>query len=198
MADFHAIQVTCEAVMRLLQESYQPELLGQSNPLQFEVYGTADFKSHMAQGVSLFLYRVHVNGSQRAPLVKNPQGNIRRQLLPLDLHFFITVWAPQPSLQHAILGWTMRSLEDNPILTASLLNGVRDGVFRPDETVEVIPGQLTNEELMRIWDDLDTEYQLSVPYMARVVRIESVQEVSEGEPVAERRFEYGVLKRAEG
>ncbi|HEX6625976.1 MAG TPA: DUF4255 domain-containing protein [Pyrinomonadaceae bacterium] len=194
MADFHAIQVTCDAVMRLLEESYQPELLGPTNPLQFEVYGTTDFQSHMTQGVSLFLYRVHVNPNQRAPLVNNPAGGVRRQLLPLDLHFFITVWAPEPSLQHAILGWTMRTLEDNPVLTAPLLNGVRDNVFRADETVELLVGQLTNEELMRIWDDLNTDYHLSVPYVARVVRIESLQTVSEGEPVTRREFEYGVLK----
>lgn len=196
MAEFHAIQVTCDAVMRLLQESYRPDLIEPATSLQFEVYATADFKDHMAQGVSLFLYRVHFNGSQRSPLVKDPVGNMRRQLLPLDLHFFITVWAPKASLQHAILGWAMRLLEDTPILSSSLLNGVREDTFRGDETVEVVAGQLTNEELMRIWDDLGTEYQLSVPYVARVVRIESLYELSEGEPVTRRQFEYGALKGA--
>jgi hypothetical protein len=195
LADFHAIQVTCDAVVRLLQESYQPDLLGPSIPLQFEVYGTGDFNSHMAQGVSLFLYRVHVNATQRSPLVKNPEGKVRRQLLPLDLHFFITVWAPKASLQHAILGWVMRVLEDTPVITSALLNGVRADTFRGDETIEIVAGQLSNEEFMRIWDDLGTEYQLSVPYVARVVRIESLQETSEGELVRQRRFEYGALKR---
>jgi hypothetical protein len=194
LADIHAIQVTCDAIMRLLQESYHPDLLAPAGNLQFEVYGTEDFKSHMAQGVSLFLYRVHVNATQRSPLAKNAEGNLRRQLLPLDLHFFITVWAPKASLQHAILGWTMRLLEDNPIISSALLNGVREDTFRSDETVELVAGQLSNEELMRIWDDLSTEYQLSVPYVARVVRIESMQEISEGEPVRQRRFEYGVLR----
>lgn len=196
MADFHAIQVTCDAIMRLLQESYRPDLIEPSSNLQFEVYGTEDFKSHMSQGLSLFLYRVHVNGTQRSPLMKDPVGNVRRQLLPLDLHFFITVWAPKPSLQHAILGWAMRLLEDNPVLSSSLLNGVREETFRGDETVEVVAGQLSNEEFMRIWDDLGTEYQLSVPYVARVVRIESLHETAEGEPVTERRFEYGALRGA--
>jgi hypothetical protein len=196
LAEFHAIQVTCDAVMRLLQESYRPDLIEPATSLQFEVYATADFKDHMAQGVSLFLYRVHVNSTQRSPLVKDPAGNMRRQLLPLDLHFFVTVWAPKASLQHAILGWAMRLLEDNPVLSSSLLNGVREDTFRGDETVEVVLGQLTNEELMRIWDDLGTEYQLSVPYVARVVRIESLYELSEGEPVTTRQFEYGALKGA--
>jgi hypothetical protein len=196
LADFHAIQVTCDAVMRLLQESYRPDLIEPSSNLQFEVYGTEDFKNHMAQGVSLFLYRVHVNGTQRSPLVKDPVGNVRRQLLPLDLHFFITVWAPKPSLQHAILGWALRLLEDSPVLSSSLLNGVRAETFRGDETVELVAGQLTNEELMRIWDDLGAEYQLSIPYVARVVRIESLYETAAGEPVRRRQFEYGALKGA--
>jgi hypothetical protein len=197
LADFHAIQVTCDAVMRLLQESYSPDAIEPATHLQFEVYGSAeDFKGHMAQGVSLFLYRVHLNATQRSPLVKDPVGNMRRQLLPLDLHFFVTVWAPKASLQHAILGWMMRLLEDTPTLTSSLLNGVRADTFRADETVELSAGRLTNEELMRIWDDLGTEYQLSVPYVARVVRIESMRELSEGEPVSQRRFQYGVLKGA--
>lgn len=196
MANFHAIQVTCDAVMRLLQESYRPDLIEPALSLQFEVYATPDFKDHMVQGVSLFLYRVHVNATQRSPLVKDPSGNMRRQLLPLDLHFFVTAWAPRASLQHAILGWAMRLLEDNPVLSSSLLNGVREDTFRADETVEVVAGQLTNEELMRIWDDLGTEYQLSVPYAARVVRIESLYELSGGEPVTRRQFEYGALKGA--
>lgn len=182
--------------MRLLQESYDPDVIEPATHLQFEVYGTGDFKNHMAQGVSLFLYRVHMNATQRSPLVKDPVGNIRRQLLPLDLHVFLTVWAPKASLQHAILGWAMRVLEDTPILSSSLLNGVRADTFRGDETVELTGGQLSNEELMRIWDDLGAEYQLSVPYVARVVRIESLSELSEGQPVSRRRFEYGALKGA--
>ena len=196
MADFHAIQVTCDALTRLLQESYDPDVIEPATHLQFEVYGTGDFNNHMSQGVSLFLYRVHVNATQRSPLVKDPVGNIRRQMLPLDLHLFLTVWAPKASLQHAILGWAMRVLEDTPILSSALLNGVRADTFRGDETVELTAGQLSNEELMRIWDDLGAEYQLSVPYVARVVRIESLRELSEGQPVSRRQFEYGALKGA--
>ena len=47
---------------------------------------------------------------------------------------------------------------------------------------------------MRIWDDLGTEYQLSVPYVARVVKIESMREISQGEPVTKRQLEYGAWR----
>src|SRR5262245_42740329 len=194
MADFRAIYTTCAAVVRLLEESYHPDLIEPQLNLRFEVYSTDDFKNHMVAGVSLFLYRVYVNTSQRTPLGKTNNGIARRPQLPLDLHFFLTVWAQQASLQHTILGWAMRTLEDHSVLPASLLNGIRQGVFHDDETVEIVAGQLTNEELMRIWDDLGTEYRLSVPYVARVVRIESLIDVSAEAPVRRREFGYGVVE----
>ena len=195
MAGIHAIQTTCEAVVRLLQESYRPDLIESQMNLQFEVYSTEDFKSHMQQGLSLFLYRVYVNQSQRAPLGKYPDGKQRRPQLPLDLHFFLTVWGAKASLQQVILGWAMRVLQDNPVLPASLLNGVRSGVFWDDETVEVVVGQLSNEELMRIWDDLGTEYQLSVPYVARVVRIDSEVVLTDVGQVKQRGYNFGTLHK---
>ena len=194
MADIHAIQTTCDAVVRLLQESYRADLIEPQLNLQFEVYSTEDFKNHMASGVSLFLYRVYVNQNQRTPVVRASDSRTRRPSLPLDLHFFLTVWGAKASLQHAILGWAMRVLEDGPVVPASLLNGVRRNVFRDDETVEVVAGQLTNEELMRIWDDLPTEYRLSVPYIARIVRIESAIEVSPPSVVRQRYLEYGAVR----
>lgn len=194
MAGFRAIQTTCESVMRLLQESYRPDLIETRLNLQFDVYHAEDFKNHMTAGVSLFLYRVHLNSTQRTPLPRPINGTGRRPQLPLDLHFFLTAWAPKASLQHAVLGWAMRTLEDRPSLPASLLNGVTDGVFDDHEAVDIVGGQLTNEELMRIWDDLSVEYQLSVPYVARIVRIDSMLEPTADSTVRKRDFSYGVLK----
>jgi hypothetical protein len=195
VADYHAIQTTCEAIMRLLQESYRPDLIEPQLNLQFEVYHGEDFKNHMTAGISLFLYRIYINSVQRMPLGKTVNGIKRRSQLPLDLHLFLTVWAQKASLQQVILGWAMRTLEDRSVLNAALLNGVTPGVFQDDETVELVAGQLSNEELMRIWDDLSAEYQISVPYIARVVRIDSLLEEGEGTIVRERDFDFGALKR---
>lgn len=194
MADIHAIQTTCDAVVRYLQESYRADLIEPQLNLQFAVFNTDDFREHMSAGVSLFLYRVYVSQSHRSSGIQTSNGRTRLPPLALDLHFFLTVWAPRASLQHAILGWAMRMIEDKPVMPASLLNGVRQGVFQDDETVEIIAGQLTNEELMRIWDDLPAEYHLSVPYVARVVRIDSSIEVSPASVVRQRHLEYGAVR----
>jgi len=76
------------------------------------------------------------------------------------------------------------------VLPKGLLNDVNDDVFRPDETVEIILNDLSNEDLFRIWDILDVPYRLSIPYRVRNVRIEAGETVT-GEGVVERRlFDY--------
>ena len=86
----------------------------------------------------------------------------------------MTAWAKTASRQHEIAGWMMRVLEDNPTLPAALLNAYQPGVFQDDEAVEVTLAELTTEDLFHIWEVMINHvYQLSVPYVARVVQIES-------------------------
>src|SRR4249919_2515340 len=130
MATYQAVGATCEAVVRLLQQSWQPELFDHTN-LLFKVYLTKNFRGGMTgAGVSLFLYRVTVNSVLRTPPARpGPHGSSRKSQLPLDLHFLLTPWADDASLQHVILGWMMRTIEDYPSLPSGLLNSVTDGVF---------------------------------------------------------------------
>jgi len=194
VARYAAISSACDAVVRLLQQSWRPELFDDA-ALTFAVYRTQDFATPMETGVSLFLYRVMVNAAQRTPPAPPaPDGRPRRTLLPLDLHFVLIPWAKDASLEQEILGWLMRTLEDTPILPAGLLNSRAPDVFRPDETVEIVAGQIGNEELFRIWDVLPTDFKLSVPYLARVVRIESELETTQAGPVLERELVFGRLR----
>ena len=194
MATYRAVEATCEAVMRLLQQSWRRDLF-ENRDLLFQVYQTQDFATPMSTGLSLYLYRVTVNTVQRTPLPRpGPQGRQRRTQLPLDLHFLLTPWADHASLAQAILGWTMRTIEDTAVLPAGLLNAVSDGVFNDDETVEIVFGQMSNEEMFRIWDVLPRDYQISVPYTARIVRIDSDLDLSEGGPVITKELDMGVLK----
>ena len=85
-------------------------------------------------------------------------------------------WAKTASRQHEIAGWMMRVLEDNPTLPSALLNAYQPGVFYDDEAVEVTLAELTTEDLFHIWEVMINHvYQLSVPYVARMVQIESRQ-----------------------
>ncbi len=187
MASTSAISATTESVIRLLRASYNPADFNNAT-LDFQVYVANDFLNPMDEGVSLLLYRIYHDGSPRTPPGRmQPNGQRGRTKLPLELHFMLTAWAKQASLQHEIAGWMMRTMEDNPIFFPSLLNTYKPGVFYPDETVEVSLAQLSVEDMFNIWDVIIHHvYQLSVPYVARVVQLESTLSPTEGSVVQQR------------
>jgi hypothetical protein len=199
MATHRAIASTCEAIIHMLRMNYNPTDFDKE--LEFKVYTSSDFATPMDAGVSLFLYRVFVNGAYRTPPGRlDDNGRRQKTQLPIDLHFLLTAWGKEASLQHAIAGWMMRILEDTPMLPAGLLNSETPGVFRPSETVEVSPTELRTEDMLRIWETLtQNTYQLSIPYLARNLRIESSQRVPVvGEPIQERVADYRERRRGRG
>jgi len=191
MATLSAIAATSEAIIRLLRSSYDPTQFNNAS-LDFQVYVSNDFLNPMDEGVSLLLYRIFQDGTNRTPPGRmQPNGQIGPTKLPLELHFLLTAWAKTASLQHELAGWMMRTLEDNPILYPSLLNSYKPDVFYPEETVEVGLAQLSTEDLFDIWDVIIRHvYQLSVPYVARVVRVESILPAVAGAQVQRRLMDY--------
>ncbi|MAS32896.1 MAG: hypothetical protein CL610_02740 [Anaerolineaceae bacterium] len=193
MASYHAISATCDAVIRLLRQSWDQDTLFNQAALDFQVYHTIQFQQRPIQtGISLYLYNVAVNTTQRIPPGRpRADGTPRPPQLPLDLYFMLTPWAEGASLQQEILGWMMHTIEDNPVLSTALLNTTTAQVFGPDETVEIVSGYLTNEDLLRLWDAIPGDFQISVPYIARVVRIDSERDAIRGEPVLTRELDFG-------
>jgi hypothetical protein len=191
MATLSAVAATSEAIIRLLRSSYDPTQFNNAS-LDFQVYVSNDFLTPMDEGVSLLLYRIFQDGTNRTPPGRmQPNGQIGPTKLPLELHFLLTAWAKTASLQHELAGWMMRTLEDNPILYPSLLNSYKPDVFYPEETVEVGLAQLSTEDLFDIWDVIIRHvYQLSVPYVARVVRVESTLPAVAGAQVQRRLMDY--------
>lgn len=194
MSTHAGVASTLEAVVRLLRAAYDPADFNGA-VLDFQVYVSDDFSHPMEQGVSLFLYRIYPNGASRAPQGRLlPDGRRQRTRLPVDLHFIATAWARRASLQHEIAGWMMRVLEDNTLLSAELLNGPRPGVFQPEESLTLSHTDLSVEDTFRIWETvIDHAYQLSIPYVARTLEIESQHADGPFPPVQERVFAPGQL-----
>jgi hypothetical protein len=169
VATYRAIGSVAEAVARLLEQSWNPNLLNGVEP-QFKVYQGKDFSTSMDAGISVFVYQVHVDSVQRTlpPALQN-----HRRPLPLVINLLLTAWAQDVSAEHDLLGWAMRAIDDNPILPSGFLNAAVSGVFGAEETVELVPGSLTNDEVFQLWQVLPNSLQLSVCYTARVVRVES-------------------------
>jgi hypothetical protein len=92
-----------------------------------------------------------------------------RAHLPLDIYFLITPWAENADFELRILGRAMACLDASPILSGPLLDPL--GGWQPGEAIQVCLADLTTEDLMRTFDSLPVDYQLSVLYVARVVTL---------------------------
>ena len=186
MATYRAIGSVAEAVARLLEQSWLPTLLNGLEP-QFAVYQGKDFSAPMETGISVFVYQVIVNKVQRT--LPPPESQYRRPL-PLVVSLLLTAWAHDVSAEHDLLGWAMRAVADNPILSSGFLNSAVSGVFRPDETIELVPCELTNDEVFQLWQVLPSSLQLSAGYLARVVRVDSELAEPAGARVRTRELQF--------
>lgn len=176
----------------------------------FPLFQATDFSTGIASGtgVSIFLYRMTPNASRRNdPPRPRPDGRRGLPVLPLDLYYLLTAWGGDAEMQQRLLGWTMRTLQDTPILTAGLLNSstpppppssppatAAATIFLPDETVELALDPLSLQDMNVIWDlfklNQPQALQLSVTYVARMVVIESDVSLANGGPVQTRELDY--------
>lgn len=165
---------------------------------RFVQYQPKDFESPVDEGVTLYLYRVSVNGSRRnLPPTVRPDGKRYRPPLPLDLHYMLTAWAKTAPRQQRLLAWAVRTLQDVPVLPASFLSvyAPEADVFRPGEAVELIFDSLSLQDMNNLWGTAKIAPPLSVAYLARMIAIESDVELADaGPPVQTRAFDAGVLK----
>jgi len=187
MGNVNAIHSVGDSILTFLRHSY-PDALRAAHPCEFALLSSSDLgdAEDLGTTLSLFLYRITMNSQQRNLVRRN--GNVTgRPSLALDLHYLMIVWAKGALAEQAIMAWAMRELYLHPLLDHSLLTA--EAGWEPQESVQVIPADLTSDEVMRIWDTLTPTYRLSVPYVARVVHIDA-DEIPEGRPVVATRFSY--------
>lgn len=174
MADFQGLAAVGKSIVSLLDACFaEEEPVSSDQPASAILATTEDLKdgdssSLPSTGVSVFIYRVDVDATTRAAWssVSAVEGVSQ---LPLNLSFLLTPWASNAVHELQILGRAMQCLEDTPILTGPLLDP--SGGWAAKEAVQIVLGEITTEEVMRTFDSLPRDYKLSVPYVARVVRL---------------------------
>jgi hypothetical protein len=135
-------------------------------------------------GLTILLYRVDFNKTMRAAwsAVGNADG---RGYLALDLHYLLTPWADNAEHQHMIVGRAMQALERTPVLSGPTLYSPNlplpayagEPKNAPTDAVQILLEEISTEALMRTFDSLPSDYRLSVPYVARVVRIDTAESI---------------------
>jgi hypothetical protein len=197
MATTAAIGATSEAIRSLLARAL-------ADSVAFANVGASHFQAEELQeaiknettAVSVYLHRVIVSATRRnlRPGV-GPQGERVRPPISVDLSYLVSAWGPSPLVQQTLLGFAIRAIEDTPILPPTLLNdGGFAGVFRTDETVELVWAPLTVQDEADVWQVAQQSQQPSAHYVARGVEIESLLAYPEPPLVQTRDLEFGVVR----
>jgi hypothetical protein len=168
MANHQAIYSVCQSLADYLNQAHAAfvEQNAGETAASFEVVGSADFASEKVIGdntVLVYLHRVTINNHLRNT---RPRGELAP--LGLDLHLLLSFWGASPEKEHKLLAWTLRQLHFHAFLDASSL--IPAG-WTGDEQITLFPGELTAEELARIWDVARRPQRLAFPYVARIVRL---------------------------
>jgi len=171
MTNVLAIHSVGESLRAYLDTSFPTEVRT-AHPCEFKLLSSGDLvgETDLDATMSLFLYRITVNEHTRNV---RRVSDLSRDNLPLavDLHYMLTMWSKSAFTEHVVMAWAMRQLHQHPVFDASTLTS--EASWGAGDFVQVIPSELSTDELMRIWDALDPGYRLSVSYIARVVRIDS-------------------------
>jgi len=189
VADYTAIYSVGNSIAQYLQNNFPPELKKLYNTLKFQLVASAQIaeeeQTTLDQVVSIFLHRITIDENFRAATRIQDQPN-KKPVIFVDLHYLITYWGTDPQAEQTILGWTMAQLQSAPILDNSILTPA--SIWGPGETVQLVPADLSLEDILRIWDALGPHYRLSVSYIARVVRIDTG--ITPEGPVVATRFQF--------
>lgn len=187
MANLFAIHSVGSSLITYLRNAY-PEPLRTDYPCDFRLLSSGEMADigEVGTAVTLYLYRITVDEHLRtAPMAYKPQD----EALPLsvDLHYLLSVWADSALVEHTIVAWVMSELDQHCVLDKATLS--TDGGWFDEDQIQIVPVELSNEDLMRIWDALAPNYRLSISYRARVVRIDP-QPIPTGKPIVARRLDY--------
>jgi hypothetical protein len=189
VADYTAIYSVGNSLAQYLQNNYPPELKTLFPSVKFQLVSSAQVAeedhTNLDQIVSIFLQRITTNENFRAATRIQDEPN-RQPALFLDLHYLITYWGTSAQAEQTILGWTMQQLQASPILDRSILTPPT--IWGLTESIQLVPADLSLEDILRIWDALGPKYRLSISYIARVLRID--RSITPEGPVVATRFTY--------
>lgn len=187
MANVLRIHSVGNSLATFLRNTY-PKELRDDFPCQFEVLSSGELVTPNQNDTRLtfFLHRVTTNEHLRNASRVNGRAHVRAPLT-LDLHYLMTVWATSALTEQVILAWAMRQIHIHSTLDVSSLRP--EGGWGAGDVINIVPGEMSNEDMMRIWDALNPPYRLSVSYVARAVRID-VDEIADARPVVATRFIY--------
>jgi hypothetical protein len=172
MASYRAIPGVLSAVKRLLENriSQDSDISG-FNP-EVVILGNRELTDKPSKNqIGIYLHRVSVDPIGRNRYITGNDLSQRAQPeLPVNLHVLLIAWTHLGANEGLLIGWAMQHIGSALTLDISHM-AVSDESWLSQEQVQMIPEEMSTENLLRIWDALPQDYLLSVPYLIKTLRV---------------------------
>jgi len=167
LGDAHQLQRQIEALLPI-DEQQLPECT-------FQQLSSAQLASNFSPGgnvITLYMYRIGLDKLLRTTPDSRTPTISRTRPLSLELHYLMSAWSASAEAEHTLMSWAMRELHMRPTFDTGRLTPA--SIWRQEEAIQITPSELPHEDTMRIWDAMTPSYRLTVSYIARVIRVDSL------------------------
>ncbi len=193
MANYTAVNGALVALEQFLDSRLPTELSAGPINARVELFGSADVSGQInGNVVGLYMHRLEIDPHGRARMF-SPQGagqqNTAREL-PVNLHLLLIASASSATIEANLLSWAMIELANESQLDISHM-AESDTSWTEREMLTVTPSEMSNEDLMRIWDALEQPYTSSVSYVVKTIRLRLRDIENYGPAVTTRVFPTG-------
>ncbi|QTF94244.1 DUF4255 domain-containing protein [Halomonas sp. BM-2019] len=193
MASYRGVNGVLVALEDFFRRRLPQELGNPPTNASVALLGSGDIADHLTGNLlGIYLHRITIDPHGRSRSFPRRGTDIggRQPELPVNLHFLLIANARSATIEADLINWAMVALANESQLDVSHV-GATDADWGERELVTISPDEMSTEDLMRIWDVFETPYTLTVPYVARTVRLRLVPEHVEGPPVVTRVFPVG-------
>jgi hypothetical protein len=176
------------ALETVLNERLPPELAQAPVNAKAVVMGSKDLQTAPAANrIGLYLHRLTVDPTIPGGWVRNGVGlPVRREPeIALRLHFLMIAFGENARAEIDLMAWGLQQMLSIGQLDIDQLSNPSYG-WREPEVVQIATEEMETEDLLRIWDALRIEYHLTVPCVARAVRVRAETRSESWAPVTTR------------
>lgn len=183
MASFLAVSGVLSAVKAHFERRLD-ELDGHVENPRVQILGSQDLHAEpVGNTLGLYLHRISIDpyGRNRYLPPDRPGAPFRPEL-PVNLHVLLVGWSLSATAEVNLIAWAMQQIGAALELDAAHLGAI-DPDWATQDRLQVIPEEMSTEDLMRVWDSLPGDYRLSSPYLVKTLRLEPAQAPTQGPPV---------------
>ncbi len=193
MASYRGVKAVLTALEDFFARRLPADLRAEPVNAHVTLLGSADVSDRLSGNLlGIYLHRLTIDphGRSRGFSSQGLPPTGRYPELPVNLHFLLIANASSATIEADLIAWAMVALANQSQLDVSHLHDIDDD-WSEREILTISPDEMSTEDLMRIWDVFESPYTMSVPYVARTIRLRLDEERSEGPPVVTRVFPGG-------